>query len=239
MTPWSQRDWPLFGRMQRELPGLAPGTRSRHDQRPEEPASPATSGNSGENNTSQSRAARSATLVGGAAEGRRTSSAAVAVMLGCAVVTILSATGHSLAARTRFTPFFAAVRAKPANVRRGPGTDYAIKWTYVRRWEPVEVYERYGNWRRIRDWQGNTGWMLGALLTTRTRTALVAPWSRRTITPLRDRPSQTGRIVAWLEPRVMAKLGGCDGTWCQSSVRSIGGFIAQTRLWGAYPSERF
>jgi SH3-like domain-containing protein len=162
----------------------------------------------------------------------------VAVLLS-AVLGLVSMTGHSAGAKSRFTPRFVSVRAKPANVRRGPGTDYAIKWTYVRRWEPVEVFEQYGNWRRVRDWQGNTGWMLEALLSQHRRTALVTPWSHGPNVSLRDRPSTKGRILAWLKPGVKVQLAGCDGKWCRSSVRSINGFIMQVRLWGAYPGERF
>lgn len=170
---------------------------------------------------------------------RRISPAGLVAVLLSAALGLVAMSGHSEAARTRFTPRFVSVRAKPANVRRGPGTGYAIKWTYVRRWEPVEVFEQYGNWRRVRDWQGNTGWMLGALLSRRRRTALVAPWSHGTNVALRSRASHRGRVRAWLKPRVMVQLMGCDGTWCRSSVRSISGYIREVRLWGAYAGERF
>ncbi len=179
------------------------------------------------------------TLVAGFLSLQRISPTGRVAVLLSAVLALVSVTGYSAAAKSRFTPRFVSVRAKPANVRRGPGTDYAIKWTYVRRWEPVEAFEQYANWRRIHDWQGDTGWMLGALLSQRHRTALVAPWSHGVNVPLRDRPRGTGRVLAWLEPGVMVQLVGCDGKWCRSSVRSISGFIKEVRLWGAYPGERF
>lgn len=170
---------------------------------------------------------------------RQTSRANPAMLLATAALGLVFAAGQSAVAKTRFTPHFETVMAKPANVRRGPGTDYPIKWIYVRRWEPVEIFEEYGNWRRIRDWQGDNGWMLGALLTGRRRTGLVEPWSHGPPVPLRGRPSHRGRVLAWLEPRVMVQLMGCDGIWCRSNVRSFSGYIRVTHLWGAYPGERF
>ncbi|MGT2466406.1 SH3 domain-containing protein [Mesorhizobium atlanticum] len=60
---------------------------------------------------------------------------------------------------------------------------------------PLEIYQEYGNWRRVRDWDGSTGWIYHSLLSGR-RTGIVAPWSKITLlcTPSRQRtaPSLPG-----------------------------------------------
>ena len=132
-------------------------------------------------------------------------------------------------------PRFVSVKSAEVNVRLGPGTDYAVKWSFVRRGLPVEIYQEYGNWRRIRDWTGEDGWIFGPLLSGR-RTALVEPWSNGDAARLRKRPG--GRVVAVLEPDVVVRLRGCDGKWCKVATSSVSGFVRQERLWGVYPGEK-
>lgn len=133
-------------------------------------------------------------------------------------------------------PRFVSVKSSKVNVRHGPGTDYAVKWSFVRRGLPVEIYQEYGNWRRIRDWTGEDGWIFGPLLSGR-RTALVEPWSGGDAARLRKRPD--GPVAAVLEPGVIVRLRECDGGWCEVATSKVSGFVKQDRLWGVYPGERF
>lgn len=134
-------------------------------------------------------------------------------------------------------PRFASLKKSPVDERVGPGVQYEIKWVYVRPKIPLEIYEEYGNWRRVRDWQGATGWILGTLLSGR-RTAVVAPWSTNNIR-LYQKPSSASTVAAWLEPNVIVRLVSCDGRWCRVAVTPMAGFVKQSRLWGIYPNEVF
>lgn len=135
-------------------------------------------------------------------------------------------------------PRFVSIKTGNANVRTGPGVDYPLKWTFVRRGLPVEIIAEYGNWRRIRDSQGDQGWTLGPLLSGR-RTALVAPWSKAKPVLLRSRAATNASIVAVAQPKVLVRLVRCDGRWCEVTVKARRGYIRQSRLWGAYPGEVF
>ncbi|WP_281407144.1 MULTISPECIES: SH3 domain-containing protein [unclassified Mesorhizobium] len=121
------------------------------------------------------------------------------------------------------------------NMRVGPGTQYDVEWVYVRPRIPLEIYQEYGNWRRVRDWQGTSGWVFGPLLSGR-RTAVTAPWSKDKIA-LRRKPSVSSLVTAWLAPEVIVELVRCDGQWCRVAVNSLAGFVRQTRLWGIYPND--
>lgn len=133
-------------------------------------------------------------------------------------------------------PRFVSIKSAKANVRVGPGRDYDVKWTFVRRGVPVEIYEEYGNWRRIRDRDGEDGWIFAPLLSGR-RSALVEPWPGGVAARLRTGPR--GSVVAVLEPDVPVKLRECDGKWCQAATTAMSGFVRQSRLWGVYPGEHF
>ena len=136
-------------------------------------------------------------------------------------------------------PRFVSLKATQARMRIGPSTDYATKWVYTHRGMPLEITEEYGNWRRVRDFDGVTGWMSGALLSG-DRTAVVGPWLDEPIA-LRQSASSGSAVVAQLSPRVMMRVARCDGTWCEVSLRSNGldGYVDQASLWGVYPRERF
>ena len=72
-------------------------------------------------------------------------------------------------------PRFVSLKAKAVNLRVGPGKKYAIEWHYKKRGLPVEVIQEFDRWRRVRDADGATGWVLHSLLSAK-RTAVIAPW---------------------------------------------------------------
>ncbi len=135
-------------------------------------------------------------------------------------------------------PRFVSVKSKPANVRAGPGIDYPLRWTFIRRDLPVEILAEFGNWRRIRDADGEEGWIMGALLSGR-RTALIAPWSAAKPVRLRKHSKPNSGINAVAEPGVLVIVDTCAGAWCYVRAGTSGGYIRQTRLWGVYPDEVF
>ncbi len=135
-------------------------------------------------------------------------------------------------------PRFVSLKSDNVNVRRGPGQEYEIAFTFVRAGLPVEITQEFDNWRKIRDSDGAEGWVFHSLLSGK-RTALVAPWERGGPFPARRSANGEATVVAYLEPRVIADVEECTGTWCRIQVQGHQGWIAQDRLWGVYPDEVF
>jgi SH3-like domain-containing protein len=125
------------------------------------------------------------------------------------------------------------------NVRAGPDKDHEVVRIYTKPGVPVEITAEFENWRRVRDWDGDEGWVYHSLLSGR-RTVLVAPTAKgkRELLPLRDRPDESGAILARLEPGVMGFVKRCTGTWCRITGTGFDGWIQQGRLWGVYPNEQ-
>ena len=123
------------------------------------------------------------------------------------------------------------------SVRRGPANDHDVQWVFNRAGLPVEITAEWDNWRRIRDADGSEGWVFHSLLSGR-RTGLVAPWATDNL-PLRKQADKDAAVVARLQPRVLANIKSCDGSWCRIWGEGFEGFIAQDSLWGAYPGESF
>ncbi len=135
-------------------------------------------------------------------------------------------------------PRFVSLKADRVNVRRGPSMQHQIEWVFSREGLPVEVIAESGNWRRIRDSGGSTGWIYHSLLSG-VRTVQVAPWIKDGATsPLFGSRSSASGVLAKIEPGVVADVKFCDGTWCEISVRGYSGFVQQRLVWGAYPGEK-
>ncbi len=56
-----------------------------------------------------------------------------------------------------------AVNTAKANVRSGPGTNHEILWT-AGKYYPVDIIKQQGNWYRIRDFEGDQGWIYRSLV---------------------------------------------------------------------------
>lgn len=129
-------------------------------------------------------------------------------------------------------PRFASLRSDEVNVRTGPGTRYPVDWVFKRKAMPVEIVAEYENWRKIRDWQGASGWVHQSLLTGK-RGFIVAS---READVFRT-PAPSAEVVAKLEPEVMGEIRSCQGDWCRVNAQGISGWVARTEIWGVYKSE--
>ena len=81
---------------------------------------------------------------------------------------------------------------------------------------PVEVIQEFDTWRRIRDSDGQVGWVFHSLLSGK-RTAVVAPWAKGdAAAPIRDatRVDRMPPVTAYLEPGVIGEVDRCRGGWC-------------------------
>src|SRR5215475_8984538 len=129
-------------------------------------------------------------------------------------------------------PRFASLRSDEVNVRTGPGTRYPVDWVFKRKSMPVEIVAEYENWRKIRDWQGASGWVHQSLLTGKRSFIIPAKTAS-----LYKTPATSAEVVAKLEPEVMGEICSCTGEWCRVKVSGVSGWIERTGMWGVYKSE--
>jgi len=134
-------------------------------------------------------------------------------------------------------PRFVSLKSAKVNVRRGPGQQYDIAWKFARAGLPVEIVQEFDNWRKIRDAEGDEGWIFHSLLSGQ-RSVIVAPWAGEQTFALRTRASDDTAIIAYLEANVISQIVQCDGQWCRVRGRGYNGWISQDKLWGVYPSEQ-
>ena len=52
-----------------------------------------------------------------------------------------------------------SLKNNKTNVRLGPDISYPIKWKYEKKYLPVQIIDRHYNWRKIKDFDNDTGWV--------------------------------------------------------------------------------
>jgi SH3-like domain-containing protein len=129
-------------------------------------------------------------------------------------------------------PRFASLRSDEVNVRTGPGSRYPVDWVFKRKAMPVEIVAEYENWRKIRDWQGASGWVHQSLLTGKRSFIINAKTAS-----LHKTPAASAEVVARLEPEVLGEIRACAGDWCRVRVSGVSGWIQRSGMWGVYKSE--
>ena len=129
-------------------------------------------------------------------------------------------------------PRFATLKSDEVNVRTGPGPRYPVDWVFKRKGMPVEIVAEYENWRKIRDWQGASGWVYQGLLTG--KRSFIIP-SRAA--SLHKTPAAAAEVVAKLDPEVTGEIRSCSGEWCRVKISGVSGWLERTDIWGVYKSE--
>jgi len=133
-------------------------------------------------------------------------------------------------------PRYVSLRANAVNLHVGPGNNYPTSWRYVRRSLPVEIIAEFDTWRQVRDCHGAEGWLHKSMLSG-TRTVYVLNKTRK----MRKNPEENARVIANLEPGVIAKAIECQGNWCKIEAKSpqgkLKGWVKRHFLWGIYPNE--
>lgn len=117
--------------------------------------------------------------------------------------------------------------AHRANVRSGPGTDHAILWS-VGKYYPVDTLRRSGNWYKIRDFEGDIGWIHRSLL-NKTPAVIV----KRTLVNVRKGPGTNFSVLFRAEKGVSFRLLKRKGKWLK--VRHEDGevgWIHRNLVWG-------
>lgn len=136
-------------------------------------------------------------------------------------------------------PRFVSLGAGEVHVRAGPGQKYPIKWTFSRPGLPVEIVLEFENWRKIRDHEGQEGWVFHTLLNGR-RTAVVEGGSD---IPVYEKPfsdnEEKSSVNIMLEPLVVVDLEVCKADWCRVETSGYHGWIERKVLWGIYEEEIF
>ncbi len=169
--------------------------------------------------------------------GRSSRRSGIAAIVGLSLLIAFARQAPALAANPAATglkvPRFVSLQSDKVNLRSGPGRRYPIEWVLTRKDMPVEITAQFENWRRIRQWDGTTGWVQQHMVTGK-RHVIVNKGADR---PLYRQPEPASSVVARVAPGVVARLAECRGAWCRIEHANLSGWMRRTDIWGVYPDE--
>jgi SH3-like domain-containing protein len=132
-------------------------------------------------------------------------------------------------------PRFYSLKSDDVNMREGPSNNHRVKWIYRRKGLPVEALAQYEVWRRVRDMDGEIGWVHIALLSP-VRHALIVG---RGNAEVRRRDDSSSAPIAFAQPGSIGQIQHCSPLACEVDFNGVDGWVDKARLWGVDDNEHF
>lgn len=130
-------------------------------------------------------------------------------------------------------PRFVSLKSDKVFVRTGPAVRYPIKWVFKKQYWPVEIIQEFDTWRKIRDIDGEEGWIHQSLLSGK-RTAIIR---EKDGAYLMKKLTAEARPIALLDHKVRVDIDKCESDWCLITAQDFKGWIERKSLWGIYADE--
>ena len=123
--------------------------------------------------------------------------------------------------------FFLSLKKNEVNLRQGPSLEYPIKLIYKKKYLPVVILDKSGPFRKIKDFENNTGWIHIALLSKKKSAINI-----KNNSILFNKPTIYSKPIARLETGRLLLVNKCDLKWCKITSGDFKGWIDKNYLWG-------
>ena len=131
-------------------------------------------------------------------------------------------------------PRYVSLKSNEVNLRIGSSKNYPIKLKYTKKNFPIEIIQEYNQWREVKDFEGNKGWIHKSLLKGE-RYALAD--SKNKMLLVYNKPN--GKLIGEIGNYNIVKLKKCLKNWCQINIEEARGWSHKRDLWGVYQDEIF
>ncbi len=122
---------------------------------------------------------------------------------------------------------FLSLKNNEVNLRQGPSFEYPIKLIYKKKYLPVIILDKSETWRKIKDFNNNSGWIHVSQLSKR-KSAL--NFENNSI--LYKKPTIYSKPIAKLEIGRLVLIKKCNLKWCKITSGNFDGWIKKNYLWG-------
>tara|TARA_Y100000590_G_scaffold391346_1_gene467873 strand:+ start:944 stop:1402 length:459 start_codon:yes stop_codon:yes gene_type:complete len=123
--------------------------------------------------------------------------------------------------------FFLSLKKNEVNLRQGPSLEYPIKLIYKKKYLPVIILDKSGPFRKIKDFENNTGWIHIALLSKKKSAINI-----KNNSILFKKPTIYSKPIAKLESGRLLLINKCNVKWCKITSGDFNGWIDKKYLWG-------
>ena len=123
--------------------------------------------------------------------------------------------------------YYLTLRNDKVNLRQGPSLNYPVKLVYKKKFLPILIQDKSGNFRKTLDHENNSGWIHVSQLSKK-RAAL----SNFDETIIFQKPSIYSRPLARLEMGRLCLVKKCKNNWCKIETGDYSGWIEKQNLKG-------
>ena len=125
-----------------------------------------------------------------------------------------------------------SVKGDKVNLRSGPGKKYIVKWEYGDG-VPLVVIKKKGKWFKVKDFEGDQGWVHKNLLVDKPRMIVKANRNQNQSINIRKQPGTKGKIVGKAYYGVVFTTIKQRSGWVHvKHDTGLKGWIKRSLLWG-------
>jgi len=123
--------------------------------------------------------------------------------------------------------FFLSLKKKEVNLRQGPSFKYPIILTYKKKYLPIMVLDKSETWRKVKDFESNSGWIHISQLSKKKSAINIENNSI-----LFEKPTIFSKPIAKLETGRLVLVEKCKVKWCKIKSGDFTGWTLKKYLWG-------
>ena len=122
---------------------------------------------------------------------------------------------------------FLTLKKNEVNLRQGPSFEYPIKLIYKKKYLPVIIIDKSETWRKISDFENNSGWIHISQLSKKKSAINI-----KNNSVLYKKPTIYSKPIVKLENGRLVPIKKCKVKWCKISSGGYKGWIVKNALWG-------
>jgi len=122
---------------------------------------------------------------------------------------------------------FLSLKNNEVNLRQGPSFKYPVKLTYNKKYLPVIILDKSETWRKIKDFENNSGWIHVSQLSKKNSAINI-----KNNSILFKKPTIYSKPIAKLEAGRLVLIKKCKIEWCKISSGNYVGWVFKNTLWG-------
>jgi len=113
---------------------------------------------------------------------------------------------------------FLSLKNNKVNLRQGPSFEYPIKLTYKKKYLPILILGKSETWRKIKDFESNSGWIHVSQLSKK-KSAI----NKKNNSILYKKPTIYSKPIAKLEIGRLVLIKKCQAKWCKITSGGFSG----------------
>jgi SH3-like domain-containing protein len=124
--------------------------------------------------------------------------------------------------------FFLSLKKNEVNLRQGPSFKYPIILTYKKKYLPIVILDRFETWRKVKDFENNSGWVHISQLSKKKSAVNI-----KVNSILFKKSTIFSEPIARLETGRLVLIKKCKLKWCKITSGDFTGWTLKKYLWGS------